>query len=108
MQWSERRQRLQSPDNLRVDQHWLRERGTAMDNPMADAGKLGLTANVDGAVVVNRLNRALVIIAGDRPLGEVARLRVHYREPRCCPYSLDFAMSRVRAIGRPRSRTPRI
>jgi hypothetical protein len=42
-----------------------------MDNPMTDAGELGLTADMDGAAVVNRRDRALVIIAGDRPLDEV-------------------------------------
>src|ERR1700730_12603348 len=67
-----------------------------MDNPMTDAGELGLTVDMDGAEVVNRRDRALVIIAGDRPLDEVAPLRVRYREPRCCPYSLDLPMSRGR------------
>src|SRR3984893_8051355 len=66
-----------------------------MDNPMTDAGELGLT-DMNGTVVVNRRDRALIIIAGDRPLGEVAPLRVRYREPRCCPYSLDLPMSRGR------------
>src|ERR1700730_12038849 len=67
-----------------------------MDNPMTDPGELGLTADMDGAAVVSRRDRALVIIAGDRPLDEVAPLRVRYREPRCCPYSLDLPMSRGR------------
>src|ERR1700732_337782 len=66
-----------------------------MDNPMADAGELGLT-DMNGTAVVNRRDRALIIIAGDRPLDEVAPLRVRYREPRCCPYSLDLPMSRGR------------
>src|SRR6202048_3574811 len=67
-----------------------------MDNPMPDAGELGLTADMDGAAVVNRRDRALVIIAGDRLLGGGAPLRVRYREARCCPYSPDPPMSRGR------------
>src|ERR1700730_3757829 len=67
-----------------------------MDDPMADAGELGLTADILDAAVVNRRDRALVIIADDRPLGEAAPLRVRYGEPRCCPYSLDLPMSRGR------------
>src|SRR6202022_3732451 len=71
-----------------------------MDNPMTDAGELGLT-DMNGTVVVHRRDRALIIIAGDRPLDEVAPLRVRYREPRCCPYSLALPMSRGRdgAVG---------
>src|ERR1700730_6204388 len=67
-----------------------------MDDPMADDGELGLTADILDAAVVNRRDRALVIIADDRPLGEAAPLRVRYGEPRCCPYSLDLPMSRGR------------
>src|SRR3984893_2058233 len=66
-----------------------------MDNPMADAGELGLT-DMNGTAVVNRRDRALIIIAGDRLLDEVAPLRGRYRETRCCPYSLDLPMSRGR------------
>src|ERR1700730_16232391 len=66
-----------------------------MDNPMTDAGELGVT-DMTATAVVNRRDRALIIIAGDRLLDEVAPLRVRYREPRCCPYSLDLPMSRGR------------